>query len=1380
MYFKENHIFPITNNDIMNHQNPYSKHIALQQSSSIKLAFFIILLVIAPQLSAQRGITRTIPIESGMIRAIFQDQSGIMWIGTEGGLYRYDGYDLHLFSKIIGDSTSLSSKAINTITQDHLGNLWVGTGMGLNQLDLQTEKIKKVHFIDSISIQTGHSRINHLLVDTMRQKMWIGSDAGFCNIDLAKLDTAQAPNYSLIPFTDAPHANHGKSLFLDSDQNIWFGTRYGFGKYFPSSGKVEFKHAGTQKRYTYFIEDEEEFIWTSSSLHIEVFHKQNPQEPVKIIPLGDYGKVEERYDVPLWKAPSGQLWAIPAFGTLRLDTRQKKIGQIININDNVNAFCSASYQDASGLFWLATQGGIHLVNLTRQRFLNYKFPKEESSGKSDTSIRAIYVDSSGTTWLGTQGSGLFFISPNESTPKRFIIKSQLPTYDLGEIRSITEDQDQNLWLATRSNGLLKIDPSRTLIRQFDLPAYVLKEVESNIIYTLMTDDQGYLWIGTWNYILRFDTKKESFLYTTPIPDLPLATRTLAQDSSRMIWIGTWGTGLLKFHPDSIQSKNPSLQPVPIEGPDHNYGIYKRINHILPDQNGVIWLSTYGGGLVQMFTQQDSFAYFNTSNSKMQDDIIYGVLKDRKGLLWFSSNNGISQFNPSHGSIWNFDVRDGLQNNEFNSGVCFQSSDGAMHFGGISGLNSFSPENIKVFEYKPPIVFTKFYVNNEVISPGEHSTLKRHINQTQKITLRHDQSDLSFEIASLDYHIPEKNQYAYKLEPKDDDWNYSGNRRFFSYTNLKPGGYVLKIKGSNHDGVWSDVKSIRLRIKYPALSNPIAWITYFFLGFGIIYHYYGVRKSRRQAKKEAQLLKEQDELKTKLYTEISHEIRTPLTVITGMAIQILRDPQVKVTEAAELIRRNSDLLLDLVNQILELRKLTVGAEKLHLTKEDVLPFLRYVFESFLWFAKTKQIQMHLLPSVNHLEMDFDREKLQRIVSNLLHNAIKFTPENGHIYLQIDEKVITQDPFLELRIKDTGEGIPKEKLCHIFEEFQSSDGSGTGIGLALAQRLVQLMNGKIKVESSLQKGTEFIVNIPITKNATPAAPSPVLDSSPKHPDQTAVKPTDPIKNPIQLKESGNPIVLVVEDNADVRIVLQRWLQLRYRLIFAENGVQGVKIALHEVPDLIISDVMMPEKDGFALCGELKTNLATCHIPIILLTAKADVHSLYSGLEQGADAYLKKPVDPTELLIRIEKLLESRDQLRKKYNPLEITKSANYPPLTKDDQFTEKLKKVILKNLHEENFRIESLSRKMQLSRSQLYRKAIALYGKPPSQLIKDQRLKKARHLLLTTDITIKEIAFHHCGFTSLSTFSDQYLDRYNERPSETRKTLKIKLLDKKSPS
>jgi signal transduction histidine kinase/DNA-binding response OmpR family regulator len=777
------------------------------------------------------------------------------------------------------------------------------------------------------------------------------------------------------------------------------------------------------------------------------------------------------------------------------------------------------------------------------------------------------------------------------------------------------------------------------------------------------------------------------------------------------------------------------------------------------------------------------------------------LADEAGNIWGSTNNGLFCILAGKNREGNFEIRHfteaaGLQAAEFNTDSYAKLPNGNLAFGGINGLNVFNPGKILVDTFIPDIFITKLIVGNQVIrNSDETSILTKAIEFTQSITLNHGQDVFTLEFSSLDFRSPDQIKYRYQLTGIDKDWLEIGKRRNVTYSHLPAGTYIFKVQGSNSLGIWNDkVRELTIKILPPWYASWYAYLLYvILLGSGIrTYYRYKLEKNKiatqlQFEQNETHRIKELDKIKTDLYTNMTHEFRTPLTVILGMVQHIRKSAADHLETGLDMIERNGNNLLRLVNEMLDLSKLEAGKMELNLIQSDVINFIRYIVESFHSVAESQDKKMHYLSSLDAMYARYDEEKIRQIVSNLLSNALKFTSKRGDIYLSIS---LDNNKHLCIKVKDTGKGIAESQLHHIFDRFYQADSThtrhaeGTGIGLALTKELVQLMDGHISVKSpptGSKTGTEFTVILPLE----------IIEDYVETPDSKTVadivKTSTDISNQVSpvsnqnLLNTDKDLILLVEDNADVVAYTASCLK-DYRLAVGRDGQEGFEIACDLVPDLIITDVMMPFMDGFEMTRNLRLDERTSHIPIIMLTAKADMDSKLEGIEYGAEVYLEKPFNADELVLRVRKLLEQRAILQKAYTGKmglswspKIINEENYLPHFNDivtpqieNEFVQKVTSEIEAHLANESFSVEQLAKNLFMSYSQVHRKLSALIGLSPNQYIRHLRLKKSKELLRNTDDTILNISMN-CGFSDPSYFGKIFKQEFGMTPQEFRKDM-----------
>jgi signal transduction histidine kinase/DNA-binding response OmpR family regulator len=760
--------------------------------------------------------------------------------------------------------------------------------------------------------------------------------------------------------------------------------------------------------------------------------------------------------------------------------------------------------------------------------------------------------------------------------------------------------------------------------------------------------------------------------------------------------------------------------------------------------------------------------------------VYAVLADSENNLWVSTNKGLSRFDPARRTFRNYDANDGLQSNEFNSGAAFRSARGELFFGGIYGFNYFHPEDVRDNPHTPEVVITGFRRGNRYESVRDSgSVLNTTISEADTLVLSYRDAVLTFEYAALEFSSPAKNRYAYRMLGFNDEWFESGSVRAATYTNLPPGRYTFQVRASNNDGVWNEVgTSLALVILPPWWRTWWAYALYSVLGLMALY---GARryemnrlrlKNRLEVERvEGEQLRELDRARSRLFANVSHEFRTPLTLTMGPLDDLragLHGPlSPAAVEQVELARRNAGRVLDLINEILELARAESGRITLRARPIDLGAFVTSVAHTFLPLAERKAIAYEIQVPDESVSVYADPEHLERALSNLLSNAFKFTPNGGAVRVSVVADVASA----RIILRDSGPGIPASDLPRIFDRFHRAESTasqpGTGIGLALARELVVLHGGSLTVESEQGFGSTFTLSL--RKGHDHLTAEQVVDDG----ELTAWTPRAMLLTPHPLAPTDEPddgdqtTILVVEDNAEVRAYVRQHLVPSYRVLEASNGAEGLEIARSRLPDLVLSDIMMPEMDGYALCRALRSSPETDFLPIILLTARAEAEDRLAGLEEQADDYLTKPFDVRELLARIGNVIAMRSRLRERFAGARLAVHAARVDVEPADQrFIDQVRGAIETHLGDDSFSVERLAGEVGQSRANLHRRLRDVVGESPSDLIRRMRLERAAQLLESGAGSVAEVAYA-VGFKSVAHFSNAFKEQHGVRPSEVRR-------------
>jgi signal transduction histidine kinase/ligand-binding sensor domain-containing protein/DNA-binding response OmpR family regulator len=1310
----------------------------------------------------------------------------VLWIGTRvGGLNKFDPITekwTHYQNKP-GNPNSLSHNAVYSIFEDKPGILWIGTGGGgLNRFNpflekwtcYSNESVKAKPLINNIVLSIHED----IMPDhTDRRMLWLGGLGGIYKFDR---DTEELTNYY---FPDPVQV-----ITEDETGRLWLGTQ---------EGEVH-----------QFDKKTEQFI----------YNRNNSTNP---------DRLASHFVRAILKDKSGKFWIGTDVGLYKLNgniLKKEYLTLYQNEPGNPNSLYDQDiyslYEDKSNVLWIGTSRGISKLDLKKKKFRQYRHEPGDPNSLSYNVVGSICEDQNGVLWISSWDSGL---NKFDRQQNKWTLYHEKPgtsnSLSRNKINDIYEDRRGILWIGTIL-GLDKFDPQLNSFKNFKKGLNSQKSLLINNVTSIYQDKSGLLWIGCLTGILTlFDPQTETFKHFKNDPGNPYSfpgcrdIYSIYEDKIGTLWFGTESGGIAVLKPKDreeakfINFKSESHNPYSLA---HNtvYSFHE-------DSRGIIWIGTKGGlsRLNPENLEDPKFKNYRVDDG-LPNDVIYGILEDDDGNLWMGTNNGLSKFNPETETFRNYDVADGLQSNEFTRDSYCKTFNGEFIFGGINGFNIFYPDSIIDNPYIPSIVLTDFQIFNKSVVLTNNSALNQSISETKQITLSYDQEVFSFEFAALDFTAPEKNRYAYKMEGIDPDWVItSAKRRFATYTKLAPGEYLFRVKGSNNDGVWNEQgTSVRIIITPPWWRTAWAYILYGVIFLSIIVSIWRFQLRRIRMKHElemqrfeSQKLHEIDSMKSRFFVNISHEFRTPLTLILGPINKILtktRNQEIK--QELNMMQRNARRLQRLINQLLDLSKIEAGKMTLQARPENIVALLNRIVQSFESRAKLKGIELKFSSELDEIIAYIDRDKIENIFYNLLSNALKFTPERGTVAVNLnippgplrqkdgapsaskggiggefpplkgDKGGCPSAGYIEITISDTGIGIPQDRLDKIFDRFYQVDDSytreheGTGIGLALTKELVELHHGKIVVKSELNKGTTFTVYLPLGKEHL--KPEEIVSEIPSEEFKLEIFQEEPSEGlePSECyappsRRRALPLVLIVEDNRDMRIYMQDCLASNYRVIEAVDGEDGLHRAIEKIPDLIISDVMMPKMDGFEMCGRLKSDERTSHIPVILLTARASDESKIKGLELGADDYLIKPFDRTELLVRAKNLIEQRRKLRERFSRDISLQPKEIAVTSYDEKFLQRTMDIIERHLTDSEFTVDSLLKEVGLSRMQLHRKLRALINCSASEFIRVLRLKRAAQLLQQKSGNVTEIAFE-VGFNNLSYFSRCFRQQFGKLPSE----------------
>jgi ligand-binding sensor domain-containing protein/signal transduction histidine kinase/DNA-binding response OmpR family regulator len=1353
-----------------------------------------------------KHITNEQGLSNSTIETIFQDNRGFIWFGTRDGLNRYDGHQMIVYRNNPKDSNSLSDNYIRCIYEDGEQRLWIGTINGLNQFDPARNNFARYKHDASRPASLSNNLVNCIYGDK-EGNVWISTFGGGINL-------LQPGKTGFTHFRQQPGKDNTLSddrvnyLYEDKKNNFWVGTESGLNLFdkktwhFKSIRNVGDNHNAAGNNVIRIIqEDQQGHLWLGTEDNgLFLFDptrssfKQYSHEEKNASSLAS-NQVRS-----LLVDKSGKLWVGSINGGL--DLFDPVTGSFFHYQNEPDNAASLSQRTVSALFedkqenlWVGThRGGVNLFNPYTDKFTLYR-QTSSSQSLSYNDVKAFCEDSEGNIWIGTDGGGLNLFDPVKNSFSHY----RYDPYDAKTIGSdavlhVMEDSEHNLWVGTWGGGLNLLDRKTGRFTRFMNDALNKSSISSDYIQKIFEDSRHNLWIATYYGGLNlFDRKTRQF---TRVTDDPLhQTRlsgnnivSITEDKDQKIWIGTDDGGLNCYDP--LQKRFTHYFNKEEKKPD--------LRVLFTDSKGRLWVGQTG--LYLFDPAADLFSLY-TAKAGLDNEFIKGITEDEQGNFWVATSNGLTKFNPGTLEYRKYNTGDGLQGIEFEANAYLKTKQGQMFFGGTNGFNSFYPDDIRINTFIPPVFLTDFQVFNQKIIPGiKGSPLENDISFTDAITLTYKQSTFSFGFAALNYAASENNQYAYKLEGWDKDWNYAGNEHKSSYTNLAPGEYVFRVKASNNDGVWND-EGATVRV----IVTPPFWESWWFrilvvaviLGAAISFFYFKRKFDLR--KLEEQKREEMHQEQLQFFTNISHEFRTPLSLIMGPLERLQKDNTASPSgHSYKLMYRNANRLLNLLNELMDFRKVESGGLKLKVMPGNLSLFLKEIAEEFGDLAIEKQLTFNVIIPAKLPETWFDRQVLEKIVINLISNSFKYTEDGGVITVEaltsLDEfepsfendLVVKSDykagKYIYIRVADNGIGISKESIRHLFERYYKITDShlGSGIGLAFVKSLALLHKGHILVYSERNKGTEIIIGIPARKedyekterwikNQEEAGVR--LESIPHKYEEHPVTADEAIVPGTGMTKTAHPAphILLVEDNAELRTFLKDSLGPLYHISEAMDGQSGLIAAREVFPDLIISDVMMPVMDGIEFCRLIKEDIQTSHIPFIMLTAKDALESRIKGVESGADYYFGKPLSIDLLLLTIRNIFNQKQKQKERYTKEYHVEIKDLVHSAKDKAFMEQLLTIIESHLTNPDMDVDYICTQISMSRTKLYQKIKNITGQSIGEFIRTVRLKKAVEIMTHQDVPLTEVMYS-VGIQTQSYFTKAFKKEFGKTPSQFIQELK----------
>jgi signal transduction histidine kinase/ligand-binding sensor domain-containing protein/DNA-binding response OmpR family regulator len=1337
-------------------------------------------------------------LSHNLVNSFLKDSRGFMWIGTLSGLNRYDGYSVKIFRNVPGDTTSIISNDINKIFEGPDGKIWVYTYSGNSIYDPDTETFHRNtnSFLTRYGIAAG--LITSVLKDSKGFFWFIHYNQGLYRYDPVQKKTIRLQKIENDNSSIATNEMH--AIVEDADGNFWLTHKNGIFE----------KLDGNTLEITY-RNDELKTLLNKNDLDVTA-------------------SVDSDKDVWLFVANSNEgcfYFSVTTQTLVRINSRTK-----IRLNSDI---VRSITQDARGMIWIGTDhGGINLIDKKSNFDVRYILHDDDDKKSiSQNSINALYKDNDGIIWIGTYKEGVSYYHENifrfQVYKHQIQNKQSLPFND---INAFAEDPQGNIWIGTNGGGLLYFDRKTNSFKQFVHDAKDPSSISSNVIVSLLIDHENILWIGTYyGGVDTYDGRKFNHYRHDNNNPKSLGDESaweILEDSKHNLWIGTLKGGVdvydrekkefFHYRNGDFNSIHTTYVPALMEDRDGNmwigtgYGIdilekqsgrfvhylndiddpttisNNSILSIIEDSRGMIWIGTHGG--LNLFNKGNKTFRAFTSKDGLPHNSILTLVEDENGRLWMGTPNGLSRLTVDNKdgaysfSFTNYDESDGLQGKAFNENAVLRCSSGELLFGGSNGFNIFHPYEIGVNTIKPNVALTDFQVFNKSVKIGEDingdDVLPKSVSNLDKITLSPHNNVFSIEFAALNFFHPEKSHYKYILEGFNKEWlPTDASQRRVTFTNLDPGDYTFKVMASNNDGVWNETPtSIKITVLPPFWRSNLALALYAIIIMGSLYvaRWLILTKERMnynilQERRESQRMHELDMMKIRFFTNVSHEFRTPLTLILTPIEKLLKQPDDEEKKKQYLlIQRNAKRLLNLVNQLLDFRKMEVQEIRFNPSEGDIVKFVRELVYSFSDISEKKNIRFSFSSTIPHLETLFDQDKIEKIIFNLLSNAFKFTSEYGSVGVALNIRKEEQAQMLEIKVTDSGIGIPSSKHEKIFERFFQNDlpdtvvNQGSGIGLSITREFVKIHGGSITVESEPGKGSCFTVLIPLMEIPHVQITELLQDiANPEPEHEHLTSDLDPKK----------PSLLLVEDNEDFRFYLKDNLRQDYSIIEASNGKQALQKALSFVPDLIVSDVMMPEMNGIEFCREVKSNPHTSHIPVILLTARTSEEQKMEGFETGANDYITKPFNFEILQSRIKNLIAQRELFQKVFQKHFDVKATDIQITSLDEKLIQNAIKVVEDNIANADFSVEELSRELAMSRVHLYKKLLSLTGKSPIEFIRTIRLQRAAQLLEKSQLTVAEVAYQ-VGFNNPKYFTKYFKDEFQILPSAYASGKRIPLL------
>jgi signal transduction histidine kinase/ligand-binding sensor domain-containing protein/AraC-like DNA-binding protein len=1324
------------------------------------------------------------------IHGIFQDSKGYIWISLFSSLNRFDGFNFTIYEHHENDSTSLNSSYSNVVFEDSDKRLWIGTDKGLNTFDYQKDCFHRVEFLyknKELSLN-----VKWILEDNTKT-LWLVTSTGLVNFNpVSKSYTFY--NHRFQSNGEPAYTDYNQAI-IDQKGNIWVGT--------GNEGVLIFD---TQKHQFYSIRE-----FTDSDYHfpdqaVVAVHQTvtnhilfgtarggvvnyNPDKRTFIQAKNTTGK-DDKLDRGIYNIitdQKGTIWiGTIGNGIKTYDLKQNSLTDASNLIEVPGAaksriFC---YEDKQGDMWFGIQErGLYLKIFSSKHFHSIGNSKKGQQ-LSHYLVSSVLTDKNDNLWVATEGGGINIRWKGQAEFKLFNKSNSGATIKDKSIVKLYEDRRGWIWIGTYYEGFYCYRGLDKPLLHYNVPGY---EVESrkNYVFDFCEDSRGNLWIGSnGGGLFYFDVSKEIFTdYNRPFgsgkPELiDSYIYALEYGTDSTLWIAS-EHGLFSWN----RTRN-TFKSFQVSKGDLAKDL---VICLKKDINGTMWIGTLSG-LYRFIPEKSILQLYSTENGLCSNSI-KAIESDEKSNLWISTTAGISKFDLQTNVFTNYFVSDGLPCDKYVIGSSYKDLFGNIYFGGVDGLVYFNPDSIMDRKNHPNLVFTSFKIFNQEIKFNPESSeniLQKDINATDTVILKYANKSFTIEFAAINFSAPEKIKYAVQMNGFDPNWQYKDSKhRYATYTNLAPGTYIFNVKSTDLEGLWpGSERKLSIIVKPPYWSTWWAVLVYLAVLFTAIYYIRKIALFRISMKNELHLehverekLEEINQKKMQFFANVSHEIRTPLTMLLAPLEKLMNaDPNDFQKKNISYIYRNTKRLERIVNQLLELQKIENTQLKLKARETDLVKFLKEVISLFDETALDKKIHLSFEPNCDELMVWIDPEKMDKVMFNLLSNAFKFSAPDGLITISIHKNSVNNnEATFTISVSDTGSGMNQVHLERIFDRFYQIENkatgktTGTGIGLHLSKELVEKQHGTISVSSMEGFGSTFSVTLPLgNKHLAPdelyvGKAAQEKFSNEYKPEIEDKKYSHTGNEAEEHTESEKSLVLLIEDDIDILNYLEDELSPGYQILKANNGTDGWTLAFDRVPDLIVSDIMMPGLDGLQLCKKVKSTIETSHIPVILLTAKTSVEHEIEGLETGADEYIHKPFHPRLLKLKVDKIIEAREILKQQFSKNTSFVAKEMTVTSADEKFLQKAIDFAKENLSDADLNIEKMSSALNISRVHLYRKLKAITNQNPTEFIRTIRLKQAAYLLSQGKLNVSEIAYL-VGFNSHQYFSNSFQKYFNMSPTE----------------